>query len=336
MAAPISWHHTCSNGSQQPVALPSAALACSQAGAAHLRAAQGQYAPHGWSQAASTFAVMASPWVHPGITCQFPATASEGPAITDPALVYLVQQVGIEPWELEDFCWIAEYGLQESALPQHWSMHRDVASGFAYYVERETQVTTWENPLAPCLRRAVEAGRLFLQKPSDDLFEEQKVLLWHHHKEQLDSWHGPLKDDEGRAYFVNSATGVSSWEDPRLKTQYMYDLEVGLLDSLQEFLQSSPCQSHSAALDSPSFGGLQADKPRRLGGAEVLTLGGGSPKSNTEFLDDEQERLSVLRKMDSAAKWLQDATATEREVQRRQMMIKAQARRQRKLQEQSY
>mmetsp|Transcript_45178 Transcript_45178/g.79538 ORF Transcript_45178/g.79538 Transcript_45178/m.79538 type:complete len:341 (+) Transcript_45178:69-1091(+) len=338
MAAPISWYHACGNGLQQPTALPPSAvtqLAWVQAGAPHLAATPGQHAAYGWPQDNAAAAVSGCPWMQPGTACQFAATASEGPAPMDPALAHLVQQVGIEPWELDDFCWIAEYGLQESVVPQHWSMHRDVTSGLAYYVERETQVTTWESPLAPCLRRVVEAGRLFLQKPSDDLFEEQKVLLWHHHKEQLDSWHGPLKDDEGRSYFVNSATGVSSWEDPRLKTQYMYDLEVGLLESLQEFLQPSPCQSDPAALDSPSFGGQQVDKPRRFGGAEVLTLECGSPKCHNDFSDEEeQERLSALRKMGSAAKWLQDTTATEREVQRRQMMRKAQARRQRKLQEQ--
>ena len=72
----------------------------------------------------------------------------------------------------------------------------------------------------PCLRRIVEIGghgvislsrppwrkskcttlqgRNYLKCYSAGYFEEQKGILWHQHKQELDKWHGPFMDDSGR------------------------------------------------------------------------------------------------------------------------------------------
>ena len=42
------------------------------------------------------------------------------------------------------------------------------------------------------------AGRNYLKSYSAGYFEEQKGILWHQHKQELDKWHGPFMDDSGR------------------------------------------------------------------------------------------------------------------------------------------
>jgi len=145
--------------------------------------------------------------------------------------------LGIATMEDEElYGWIAEYGLQDDALPPQWSRHTDVVSGAAYYSCEGSEVTVWENPLTPHLKRIIETGRSYMQSPNENFFEEQKVLLWHHHKVELDDWHGPLTDSEGQGYFVNSTSGKTSVHDPREHTQYIFELECCLLDRLQDVL----------------------------------------------------------------------------------------------------
>eukprot|EP00913_Durusdinium_trenchii_P025807 g24221.t1 len=147
--------------------------------------------------------------------------------------------------EEDEFGWIAEVGIQ-SPLPPRWTAHSDSSSGFVYYVDHDRQVSSWENPLVPCLRRIVEIGRNYLKCYSAGYFEEQKGILWHQHKQELDKWHGPFMDDSGRQYFVNSEDGISSWQDPRIDAQYIFELESGLLTSLEEILPP-------ARPDTPNF-----------------------------------------------------------------------------------
>ena len=61
-----------------------------------------------------------------------------------------------------------------------------------YYVDSETQSSTWESPLLPFLGRTLETGRRYLEAPSEerfkacfwwrngreDFFEEAKLQLW--------------------------------------------------------------------------------------------------------------------------------------------------------------
>jgi len=149
----------------------------------------------------------------------------------------LKQALGIvTPDDEELYAWIAEYGLQDDALPPKWSRHTDAVSNAAYYSCEDSDVTVWENPLTPHLKHIIETGRSYMQSPNENFFEEQKVLLWHHHKLELDDWHGPLTDSEGRNYFVNSSSGKTSVHDPREHTQYIFELECSVLDRLQDVL----------------------------------------------------------------------------------------------------
>eukprot|EP00439_Symbiodinium_sp_Y106_P008698 s591_g1.t1 len=50
-----------------------------------------------------------------------------------------------------------------------------------------------------------------------------KMQLWQQHKLDLEGWHGPHVDEEGREYFANSELGVSSWQDPRQETQHIFE-----------------------------------------------------------------------------------------------------------------
>ncbi|CAE8615164.1 unnamed protein product, partial [Polarella glacialis] len=259
------------------------------------------------------------------------------------AVIAFKQQLGIHYAEDAEFGWVAEVGLQ-SPLPPRWTAHSDASSGFVYYVDHDRQVSSWENPLVPFLRRIVEIGRNYLSSPVEGYFEDQKGLLWHQHKHELDRWHGPFMDDEGRQYYVNAEEGVSSWQDPRIDAQYIFELESGLLTSLEEVLpepQPGTPGSHWKASQ-----GSDIDPWRTNEGAEVLTLesaavprGGGVNgyrRKKTVQMESlaqksaQQEHRSTMDRMSSVAERLRSIQLEEEEAQRLQMSRKAEARRRRR------
>lgn len=188
----------------------------------------------------------------------------------DPAVEAMIQELGITASEEQDFAWIAEYGIQADVLPPPWTKHLDCGTGCVYFVDSETQAATWESPLIPCLQRVLGLGRRYLESPSEDFFEDAKLQLWSRLKADLNFWHGPLESPEGEPYFANSQTGRSSWRDPRVDAQLLFDLEGGLLDSLAEALPPPE------ELKVPCFGSQElraaAAMWRTETGAEVLTL----------------------------------------------------------------
>jgi len=55
----------------------------------------------------------------------------------------------------------------------------------------------------------------------------------------LQLWHGPFQSGVGYPYFVN-AEGCSSWEDPRVDAQMVFELQAGILMKVAEI---SPTQA---------------------------------------------------------------------------------------------
>lgn len=242
-----------------------------------------------------------------------------------------MQQIGMDPAEEADFGWIAEYGLKDDVLPVKWAKHIDAATGIFFYVDQVCQITSWENPLTPNLKRIVEIGRLYLQKPAGGFFDEQRGLLWDRHKQDLDTWHGPISDDEGRQYFTNSATGVSSWEDPRIDVQYLYELENGLLQCLQEVLPAPPDP------DLPEFGRREGQQTRaRCSRASIAALDVSLSQTSLRLRQLAQQgaksdRSSVLQKMSFTADWFRRVCHEDEEIQRLQITKTAAERRRRQL-----
>jgi len=176
--------------------------------------------------------------------------------------------------------------------------------------------------------------------------------LWHEHAQELENWHGPLTDTDGRNYFVNSVTGATSWQDPRSETQYVFDLEKLVLAGFEERLrlQDSP---NSLPQGLPAFG--RADNPdspyspyspkvpQLVGDAEVFSLEGPvSPRASIvpRASRAPQDRIRsaaaseatdsacrcALQKMGVLADRLHATCQDEVEVQRLQMAKKAKAR----------
>lgn len=247
------------------------------------------------------------------------------------AITAFKQQLGIHFSEDAHFGWIAEVGLQ-SPLPPRWTAHSDAASGFVYYVDHDRQVSSWENPLVPFLRRVVEIGRNYLHCLSEGYFEEQKGILWHEHKHELDRWHGPFTDDEGRPYYVNSTDGVSSWQDPRIDAQYIFELESGLLTSLEEVL---PLPQPNTAGFGPG-----GEPVRTQEGSEVLQLEKAvrsTRKNKTLEIGTlaqktaELEHKTIMEQMSSVAERLRGMQLDEEEAQRLQLSRKVAARQHRRV-----
>jgi len=257
-------------------------------------------------------------------------TTSSAPDPED--LAMFMAELGIEPWEEDEFSWIAEVGLK-TALPPRWVPTYDADSGSTYFVDTDTQTSTWDNPLAPHLQRVVEVGRLYLRNQVEGLFEDHKKSLWAEHKEELDCWHGPLQDAEGNSYFVNSRDGISSWQDPRIGAQYIYDIQCSLLRHLHGIL--SLCE------DQEDGGGFAGGTPWETeDGAQVLTLEGmpvsrNNPGQSTTRITRAMARADdytpTLERMGSAMEFLHDARQTEEEIQRLRLIRKVEERRMRVL-----
>lgn len=255
------------------------------------------------------------------------------------AIAAFKEQLGIHQTEEPHFGWIAEVGLK-SPLPPRYTSHEDQESGFIYYIDHDRQSSSWENPLVPYLRRIVEIGRSYLREPTDSFFDDQRGRLWHQHKHGLDCWQGPFMDENGKQYFVNPAEEISTWQDPRVDAQYIFELESGLLASLEEVL--------------PGLGQRPEDTPwRTQGGAEVLTIEGGSStarltsswrRTGTNFMGTPSaaslkdlakqsakvEAESTFEQMSGAAKRLQGLQEDEEEAQRLAFARKIEERRKRR------
>lgn len=256
---------------------------------------------------------------------------SNGSAPDAEALALFMAELGIEPWEEDEFAWIAEVGLL-TALPPPWASRYDADNGATYYVDTDTQTSTWDNPLAPHLARVVDVGREHLRSPVEGLFEEEMRLLWSEQKAELDCWHGPIQDGEGNSYFANSRDGISSWQDPRIAAQYIFDIQCTLLRHLKGILAAEELDPAN------DFGGGTPWETED--GAQVMTLE-GVPVSRSDpsqrfsrinrAMSRELDHTSTLERMGNTAEWLRDARQTEEEVQRIRLIKKAEERRMRKL-----
>lgn len=229
----------------------------------------GQHPAAAWAHASSAAFASSAGFGHPAATYQHPAAAyqygmvSQVPDQRDLVDLFM-EQLGIQPEEDVYFAFIAEYGLQDDAMPTRWQIHTDAATGRDYYVDGDSGESSWEHPLTQTLRRVLDIGRVYLRAPTETFFNEQKQAIWDQHLKDLESWHGPLADDEGRQYFSNSVLGVSSWHDPREETQFIFEIESNLLDALKDTLPDYGPE------DLPAFGGS--------GGAKKDVAAPHSPK----------------------------------------------------------
>eukprot|EP00929_Paragymnodinium_shiwhaense_P003023 TRINITY_DN103400_c0_g1_i1.p1 TRINITY_DN103400_c0_g1~~TRINITY_DN103400_c0_g1_i1.p1 ORF type:complete len:1048 (+),score=260.86 TRINITY_DN103400_c0_g1_i1:50-3145(+) len=186
----------------------------------------------------------------------------------------LKAEIGIEAHEDGAFGWIAEYGLDDEALPPRWKKQLDPTTNAFYYVEIDSQTTRWENPLTPFLQRVVATGRLYLHERREAFWEEQKAWLWSSHKQDLEVWQGPLTDGEGRFYFQNAETGATMARDPRVEAQFMLELEVNLLIGLQDRLPRPGASASQSRLGSPL-----CHEPAPLMGTTLSGLPGSTPST---------------------------------------------------------
>lgn len=248
-----------------------------------------------------------------------------------PALSSLVAELGIDPWEVDEFAWIAEVGLETNPPPRYVS-RLDADSGATYFVDLDTQTSTWENPLVPYLKSVVEVGRMHLRNPVEGLFEEQKKVIWSEHKAELDCWHGPIQDEEGNSYFVNSRDGISSWQDPRTGSQYLYDLQCLLLEHLQGILCAEDRDKNGCFGGGTPWETEDGSEALSLEGVPVSKQNPGRKVTRIKAaMQLEVDHTATLEEMRTQAEGFRDAAHTEEEVQRLKLIRKVEERRMRKL-----
>ncbi len=75
------------------------------------------------------------------------------------------------------------------------------------------------------------------------------IYMWYT-KSCQETWHGPFsveaegekpsdESEVGRQYFVNSNSNASSWEDPRVDAQVIYELQSMLVEKVNEVFSVS-------------------------------------------------------------------------------------------------
>mmetsp|Transcript_51892 Transcript_51892/g.112834 ORF Transcript_51892/g.112834 Transcript_51892/m.112834 type:complete len:727 (-) Transcript_51892:8-2188(-) len=273
----------------------------------------------------------------------------------------LARDLGVDPGTEEDLCWIAEYGLQPSALPPGWTSQVDDESGKIYYINEDSQESVWDNPLKPHLQQVVDTGRAYLARPRPGFWEEARLHLLEVRQQEMDEWTGPFLDDSGRHYYANPVTGESQWKDPRESAQFCLELVANLFVSLSQVLPGpdefeAPMFGSTAASDHPAqaLPVVVGEKVLTENGAEVLTLEGspgnrstGSPsdyspssspaRARSSWMrslameSSANERASTLQSMGRALLWLSEASQAEELAQRRQLKRRVELRRLRKM-----
>jgi len=253
----------------------------------------------------------------------------------------LVAQIGIQPCEQVYFGHITSVALQ-TPLPPRWRSHVDATTGCVYYVDCDGTASSWENPLLPYIRRVVDIGRLYLQQPTPEFFAQQRDALWSHHKLGLDSWHGPLVHPSGHLYFTNSRSGCSTWQDPRVDAQYIFDLESKLLAGLEDLLPSpSPSTPTFLAGNAEVLvldGSLLPNTPERAdhveqGRSPTQAPGTRKPKNsciNMRCRTSDGERRGALQRVQALLSKVDNLCRHDEEVQRLEILRKVSARRQRR------
>jgi hypothetical protein len=253
-------------------------------------------------------------------------------------------ELQITPAEEDVFAYIVEVALR-SDLPPRWKKKVD-GNGATYYLDTDSDSSTYENPLMPYMRQVVEVGRMYLKAPSFGFFEKQANTLWQLHRGELADWHGPVQDESGNNYFINGTTQTSSWHDPRLAAQHYFDVQSKLLKHLETTLSTGVVDDGAGA-----FGAGQAPmweqgapslEERMLGQSKPVSpsgtgfVTGRSQKSVrvAKAMEDEmnpvaQERYFQLTKMSNAADWMHEASKSEEALQLSQL----QARRAQQLEE---
>lgn len=289
----------------------------------------------------TAMAPMPGMMVHQGSYCWWPSECHMQVASnTEDAVTAFARQLGIQPSEDAELGWIAENGLQ-AELPPRWTSCSDPNTGYTYFVDEDTQNSSWDHPLLAPLQRVVQLGRCYLQGPSENFFEGYKDMLWQEHKDQLDSWHGPFSDFAGRTYFVNTGTGVASGRDPRVEAQYLYELESAFLDTMAEVLPPP-------MPDTPGKH-WRGEMWRTADGAEVLNLEGRAEPNSRPSTDGARpssrraltprtprdlgkvDHRSTFKEMCTAASMIGNILREEEEVQKIRLAKKFEARRRRKV-----
>ena len=101
-------------------------------------------------------------------------------------------------WTVDAFVWLslAEY-IHHGIFPQDPPSMCLIVRLFFSPVFEKVNASILLDPSFFKLSRP-DPGRNYLKCYSAGYFEEQKGILWHQHKQELDKWHGPFMDDAGR------------------------------------------------------------------------------------------------------------------------------------------
>ena len=232
----------------------------------------------------------------------------------------MAEQIGLHPddEDYDDFFFIAETACV-APLPTRWQKIDDAASGQAYYYSQDNPEgsQTWDHPFKDYLTYVVTVGRHIRENPTnmDDVIARIKVWL----KEQLDVWHGPFPHDddsgEQHCYYVNSETQESTWFDPRVDTQFIFELMVGFLLLMEQRGMVKPAPSDEENGSDDEDDDSDDDKPFTFTEQELELAGGGRDTAKTVYnnhahtdsdISSEDSDTSAEKEMSELEKELKD------------------------------
>jgi WW domain len=148
-------------------------------------------------------------------------------------------QLSIEPLYDSDILFIPVLAWQQS-LPPRWKVLLDSSCNEYYYVNSDEGVSQWDHPFLPYIRQLIQIARLL--RPLPDFPPSMLESIRNQLKSELDaelvSWLGPFPTETNQTYYVNSNKNSSSWEDPRVDADLIFDLQVKILCELARIKQT--------------------------------------------------------------------------------------------------
>eukprot|EP00537_Pseudo-nitzschia_pungens_P011057 CAMPEP_0172385446 /NCGR_PEP_ID=MMETSP1061-20121228/3118_1 /TAXON_ID=37318 /ORGANISM="Pseudo-nitzschia pungens, Strain cf. pungens" /LENGTH=1522 /DNA_ID=CAMNT_0013114481 /DNA_START=89 /DNA_END=4660 /DNA_ORIENTATION=+ len=164
-------------------------------------------------------------------------------------------------------------------LAEGWEEVQDPTSGNSYYVNKETQETSWEKPIKESSPSSTEDD----QAPSSE--EPQEA-----------DWAETLDPTSGETYYYNAKTGETSWEKPESLTT------LTTQDSVPATTSETVDETTEPVAAEDTFAAPAVETAPKSGGSIGSLLNGTSPLAKSHERHQSAEEMFAAPAIDPAPK----------------------------------